>query len=1006
MERSYIAFISYRHLPLEMATAKKLHKRIERFVIPRELRRDGEKKLGLVFRDQDELPISSNLGENITQALDNSQFLIVICTPETAKSPWVMREITYFLEHHDRDHVLAVLADGTPETAFPAPLTELRSADGDLLERIEPLAANIVADSAAKRARLFKTENLRILASLIGCPYDALFRRELRYRRRRAAAAFATFALFAAAFIGMLLNRNAQIREQLQQTLVNESKTLAALSEKAYGEGDYNGALRYALEALPGEERERPYVAEAEYALSRELDLYRQGVMRYVRSLDQESAISTMALSSDGSLLAAADEYGVLRCWDLGSAALRWEQAGKRVLNLCFLENDAALLVLDGDGVSLLNAADGECRWTRDDIFALDLIALSPDASVGLVNSFFRGDGSKERFELLDIASGRTLDAVLETGGAARFCGGAAVSEDRRYAAMLLQQAGGDRASLCLWEIRSGELSLIDEQLFYSAGATACRLMFDGNGDLLLACDDHEGQSFLRLYERASGWTQRFDTPLETEKVVLQTGSAASLFAGIDLLDCAGDLAAVGSEHDLYMIDLTSGEILWHKTLSAFLLAGRMYENACLGLVLSDGTVGFCTNDGYWSDDEGVYNFRSGYDLALAAIAGESYPVSSVVLVPEEYPQRAALVRFVDNALMYPVGAASPETGRVTLISSPSGEMVLALGLDPTGQAIDAFLLNGREGSSGEHFPLPDGGGWDDPGKLALTEDGKLISPCGVLDLSSQVYTKALPDSSLVSARDNARQRVFSACLTGAGEQRLRLYTDGEETAAWPCPEGQWRIEAVGGCGYTLLRGESGALALCSETGERRALEDLDGSVWALGGDRPLLAAWDGERLVIRDLEKGSDVESRELPAATVTLLFTEEGRELLAFSGTGELCVIRCSDGVLLHCSRHGELGLRFRSENASYALAEAKNEDRLLVFYDDLERSEALCLAYDRESQDCAGAYEAVAAYLPGRDSVLVCPQMDGVYLSPFRSRAEIIASAESRLAAETLP
>ncbi len=29
MERSYIAFISYRHLPLEMATAKKLHRRIE-----------------------------------------------------------------------------------------------------------------------------------------------------------------------------------------------------------------------------------------------------------------------------------------------------------------------------------------------------------------------------------------------------------------------------------------------------------------------------------------------------------------------------------------------------------------------------------------------------------------------------------------------------------------------------------------------------------------------------------------------------------------------------------------------------------------------------------------------------------------------------------------------------------------------------------------------------------------------------------------------------------------
>ena len=65
-ERNYKAFISYRHKPLDMETAKKLHRRIEQYVIPKELRRNGEKKLGLVFRDQDELPISNNLTENIS----------------------------------------------------------------------------------------------------------------------------------------------------------------------------------------------------------------------------------------------------------------------------------------------------------------------------------------------------------------------------------------------------------------------------------------------------------------------------------------------------------------------------------------------------------------------------------------------------------------------------------------------------------------------------------------------------------------------------------------------------------------------------------------------------------------------------------------------------------------------------------------------------------------------------------------------------------------------------
>ena len=105
--------------------------------------------------------------------------------------------------------------------------------------------------------------------------------------------------LIAAAFIGMLLNRNARIRAQLQQTQINESRALAALSERACGEGDYLGALRLALQALPGEGGERPYVAEAERALSGELNLYRRGVLGYVSSLEQDAAIGSLALSEN-----------------------------------------------------------------------------------------------------------------------------------------------------------------------------------------------------------------------------------------------------------------------------------------------------------------------------------------------------------------------------------------------------------------------------------------------------------------------------------------------------------------------------------------------------------------------------------------------------------------------------------------------------------------------------------------------------------------------------------
>ena len=60
-----------------------------------------------MFRDEDELPISSDLNSDIYTALDRSEFLIVVCTPETPKSMWVRREIEYFQEHHDGSHSLS-----------------------------------------------------------------------------------------------------------------------------------------------------------------------------------------------------------------------------------------------------------------------------------------------------------------------------------------------------------------------------------------------------------------------------------------------------------------------------------------------------------------------------------------------------------------------------------------------------------------------------------------------------------------------------------------------------------------------------------------------------------------------------------------------------------------------------------------------------------------------------------------------------------------------------------
>ena len=762
MEREYIAFISYRHRPLDIAVAKKLHRRIERCRIPKELQRNGREKLGLVFRDQDELPSSSNLDEKIREALDHSAFLIVICTPESANSIWVQREIRYFLQHHARDHVLAVLADGTPESAFPSLLTEIRTAEGELLERIEPLAANIVADSASKRRRLFGVESLRILAALIGCPFDALYRRELRFRTRRAAVAVGVFMAVAAAFIGLLLNRNAQIREQLTRALISESKTLAALSGQAYREGDYNGALRYALQALPRAGNERPYVAEAEYALSQELNLYRKGELGYVRSMRQDTIITALALSGDGRRLITNDGVGTLRFRDTGSGELirQWDDTG--VFLLSYLDKISAVLGKGAKGAVLYDAAAGERLWQRPDIGLLDFAALSPDGQTGLATHYFAGTAKTAEYaSLLRMADGEDLGTIKLSDGPARFCAAAALSEDAALAALLLQRPDASQADLILWKTDSGELLELDGGIPFALGPVACQLLFTAERDLLLACDNQNGVSFLRLYTAEEGWALRYETPLETEKLTLETGGGASPYAGVDLFACAGGRVVFGSKHELYELNLADGEILWHRTLPGFLLAGKVYDNAGMGLVLDNGTVTYCSNDGYLSSSMGFYSYESGYVLSGAVITGESYPESSVILVSEDYPDRAALVRFVDNPGMIPVGVFSPAVSHVSLIAAQEGDRALALGYTPTGRAAEAMLLDLASGTVGTSVALPEGGDWDDPGLLTLSGE-RLLSPGAALDLRT-LTVLPLPDEVRTAQRSETAEATVAA---------------------------------------------------------------------------------------------------------------------------------------------------------------------------------------------------------------------------------------------------
>ena len=275
----YDAFISYRHAPMDIEVSEQIHKRLESIRVPRSIRKSsGKRKIERVFRDQEELTVSSSLSDEILTALDQSEYLIVICSPRTPESEWVANEVSYFIKAHGRERILPVIIEGEPKDSFPKPLLfeEKREVDvhGEsyVYEAIaEPFAADYRAPDSRARKRRIKKDILRLAAPILGCRYDDLKQRHRDQKNRRIAIGATAFAVLAVLFGSYNYYQNQRILENFKKQQMTQSMYLADTSSRLLEEGDRTNAILVALEALPKDidQPDRPVVPQAEYALSK-----------------------------------------------------------------------------------------------------------------------------------------------------------------------------------------------------------------------------------------------------------------------------------------------------------------------------------------------------------------------------------------------------------------------------------------------------------------------------------------------------------------------------------------------------------------------------------------------------------------------------------------------------------------------------------------------------------------------------------------------------------------
>ena len=486
----YNAFISYRRTPHDTLVAREVQHSLERFRLPAGIRKkSGKDRIDRIFRDQEELEITADLSGRIERALESSEYLIVICSPEYSQSPWCLHELETFLSLRGHDHVLCVLSEGEPPSVFPdALLHRIREAtaeDGNIVnleETVEPLACDY--RGSFRHAR--RTELPRLAAAMLGCSYDELVMRKERYRRRRLAAILTAAATAAAIAIFYLIWSNAQISRNYRQALISESRLLASESLEARENQNRLKAMTDGLQALIGDDPNRPVTEEAQFALIRATYAYETPFqMLETWRVDLNNEISEFFVSRDGRILVCMDQTGEFYSYEM--------QTRKLLTHFRVAENSVPSTPVEGTPGQVLCYAGGEVVCA--DCISGEVLWREPMkyGTIGAVKLSPQGDL---------IAAADSYAVWIMTADQVPYAGLLIPDQDDHYItdlcwsadgskiAVKLKQLWEDKESIGLFTLETGAYQLLD-----CSYGTIDSFCFDQDGCLYVLGDDRIGES-------------------------------------------------------------------------------------------------------------------------------------------------------------------------------------------------------------------------------------------------------------------------------------------------------------------------------------------------------------------------------------------------------------------------------------------------------------------------------------------------------------------------------